>query len=75
LTNQGALKGGKNSAKKNVRRSKNEIRLFELCESEFQNTTSNDTSIANGWDADILLHDHKIAILWNGPWHYKEMGL
>lgn len=75
LTNIGARKGGKAAAKKNVRRSKDEIKLFELCESEFKNITSNDTSIANGWDADILLHDYKIAILWNGPWHYKEMGM
>lgn len=75
LRNAGARKGGQNSAKKNVKRSKDEIKLFELCKSEFQNTTSNDTSIANGWDADILLHDHKIAILWNGPWHYRETGL
>lgn len=21
----------------------------------------------------ILIDDHQIAILWNGPWHYREM--
>ena len=27
----------------------------------------------NGWDADIILVDFKLAILWNGPWHYKKV--
>lgn len=36
---------------------------------------SHNIPIANGWDADILLNDYKIAILWNGPWHYKEMNI
>lgn len=65
---------GKLSAAKQVRRSKDEIALYNLCESHFDKVTNNDTSIANGWDADILIHDIKTAILWNGPWHYKEMG-
>lgn len=25
----------------------------------------------NGWDADIILPDFKIAIQWNGAWHYN----
>jgi len=54
------------------RRSKSEKLLYNLCNKHF-NVTHNQ-QIANGWDADILLHDYKIAILWNGPWHYKEMG-
>lgn len=29
--------------------------------------------IFNGWDADIILLDYKIAILWNGPWHYRQI--
>jgi hypothetical protein len=66
-------KGGKSSAKKQVRRSKQEIELYNLLSMHFSNITHNE-SIVNGWDADILLHDHKIAILWNGPWHYREMG-
>lgn len=65
---------GKKSAASTVKRSKDEIELFNLCQNYFNKVTSNDTSIANGWDADILIHDHKIAILWNGPWHYQEMG-
>lgn len=62
------------NASTRVLRSKDEIALYELCESYFDKVTNNDTSIANGWDADILIHDNKTAILWNGPWHYKEMG-
>ena len=27
----------------------------------------------NGWDADVILPDLKIAIRWNGIWHYKKV--
>jgi hypothetical protein len=64
---------GKRSANKRNKRSKKEIELYDLLKLNFSNIGNNET-IANGWDADILLHDHKIAILWNGPWHYREMG-
>lgn len=67
-------KGGKVSAANRVKRSKQEIKLFNLLSKHFTNISHNEP-IANGWDADILLHDFKIAILWNGPWHYKDMGL
>lgn len=53
-------------------RSKQETELYELCAKYFQNTSHNE-KIIDGWDADILLKDYKIAILWNGPWHYKQM--
>lgn len=53
----------------------NEIKLFDLCLTKYKNITHNDSTIADGWDADILLHDYKLAILWNGPWHYKQMNL
>jgi hypothetical protein len=48
--------------------------LFELCRSHFNNVRSN-YIIEDGWDADIVIYDLKIAILWNGPWHYKEMNM
>jgi hypothetical protein len=63
----------RNNIKLGIKRSKQEIELFDLCDNFFENVTSNE-KIANGWDADILLKDHKIAILWNGPWHYREMN-
>lgn len=74
LNIKNGTKYGRISAAKRVRRSKDEIALCLLCESHYNKVTNNDTSIANGWDADILIHDHKVAIMWNGPWHYKEMG-
>lgn len=65
-------KGGRASAAIQVRRSKDEIKLFELCRTSFANVESNKV-IADGWDADIVIEEFKLAILWNGPWHYKEM--
>jgi len=65
---------GRKSASLRPNRSKDEIRLFELCSSTYNNCLSNHI-IAEGWDADIVLPDFKLAILWNGPWHYKEMNM
>jgi|688.fasta_scaffold237959_1 hypothetical protein len=54
------------------RRSKNEIMFFELCISEFSNVKHNE-SIFDGWDADVILMDEKVAVLWNGKWHYEKI--
>ena len=54
------------------RRSKNEKYFYELCLKYFTNVSHNET-IFNGWDADIIIHDIKFAVLWNGPWHYKKI--
>jgi len=62
------------SSRQSTRRSKDEITLFELCANHFKVVTSNE-KIFNGWDADILIYDTKTAILWNGPWHYREMNI
>lgn len=56
----------------NLRRSKNEIEFCKLCEEYFDNVKHNE-SIFNGWDADIIIEDIKFAVLWNGPWHYKQI--
>lgn len=64
---------GKLNAAAVPRRSKDEIKLFQLCQSYFLNVDHNNP-IFNGWDADIIIYDLKIAVLWNGPWHYKSMG-
>ncbi len=66
--------GGKISAAMQTRRSKNEILFAELCEEHF----TFDEVVCNepmfeGWDADIILKKLKIAILWNGVWHYKKV--
>lgn len=63
---------GKKASSISIKRSTDEIKLFELCHNYFSNVSHNDP-IFNGWDADIIIHDYKLAILWNGPWHYKEM--
>lgn len=63
---------GCSSAAKVVRRSVDEITLYELCHSYFTSVRHN-IQLVDGWDADIIIDDHKIAVLWNGPWHYKQM--
>lgn len=56
----------------NTRRSKNEIEFYNLCREYFSNVDAN-IPIFNGWDADVIIHEYKLAILWNGSWHYKEI--
>ena len=63
-------KGGKNSVQ--GKRSKNEIYFAELCSKKFTNVITN-KAIFNGWDADIIIKDLKIAVLWNGRWHYEKI--
>lgn len=57
---------------KDLRRSKNEIYFSDLCKQSFDNVLLNNPMF-NGWDADIILEDEKIAILWNGKWHYQKI--
>ena len=54
------------------KRSKNEIEFCKLCENYFNNVEHN-KPMFNGWDADIIIHDIKYAILWNGKWHYEKI--
>ena len=54
------------------RRSKNEILFFELCKNVFKNVDCN-KPIFNGWDSDIIIHDIKTAVMWNGKWHYEKI--
>ena len=66
--------GGKKSAliQSENRRSKNEIEFCKLCENYFDNVEHN-KPIFNGWDADVIIHDIKYTILWNGKWHYEQI--
>ena len=57
---------------KDTRRSKNEIYFFELCKEKF-NIVLHNVSMFNGWDADVIIEDLKIAIMWNGIWHYEKI--
>jgi hypothetical protein len=69
-----SVKGGRRSAEvqKETRRSKNEIEFSDLCKNTFKNVLTNEP-IFNGWDADVILTEQKIAILWNGKWHYEKI--
>lgn len=76
LTKEVKLKlsnAGKKSAfiQRIKRRSCNEIMFSEIMKTKY-NIICNE-SIFNGWDADIILPEYKIAILWNGNWHYKNI--
>lgn len=71
---KGGSLGGKISASKIIKRSRGEIKLYELCKNYFNSVRHNEI-IKDGWDADIIIDDYSIAILWNGPWHYKQMTL
>lgn len=54
------------------RRSKNEIYFAEMCIEYFDEVLTN-TALFNGWDADIVIKDIKVAVLWNGRWHYEKI--
>lgn len=58
---------------KEIKRSKNEIMFAELCIAKFPDTLTNE-GMFNGWDADVVIPQLKIAVLWNGAWHYKEIS-
>lgn len=64
--------GGLKSASKQIRRSKNEILFASMCKKRWPSTITNEP-IFNGWDADIIIPELKIAILWNGKWHYEKI--
>lgn len=63
---------GKYACSQNCRRSKNEIHFYDLCNAYFNNIDHNEP-IFNGWDADVIIHDIKYAVLWNGKWHYEKI--
>lgn len=72
--NKLSLAGRKSATRQfNAKRSKNEIDFYNLCYQEFQDVEHN-KPIFNGWDADILIPKLKIAIQWNGPWHYRQIS-
>lgn len=60
------------SAQSEARRSKNEIYFGELCRQRFNNVKFNEPMF-NGWDADVIIEDLKLAVLWNGKWHYEKI--
>ena len=66
--------GGKISAALNVRRSKNEIYFADLCiELLGDKEVLTNEPMFDGWDADVIIPKYKLAILWNGIWHYQKV--
>jgi hypothetical protein len=59
-------------SQRETRRSKNEIYFAELCSSAFSNVLCNEPMF-DGWDADVIIPELKIAVLWNGPWHRRKI--
>lgn len=53
-------------------RSSNEKLLFSKVLEIYPDTISN-KRMFDGWDADIIIPSLKLAIHWNGPWHYKSI--
>lgn len=65
---------GLTAATKIEKRSKNEIAFCEKCEDYFgKDNILHNEPMFNGWDADIIIPKYKLAILWNGPWHYRKV--
>lgn len=73
LFSNAGTNGGKRSAQVRNKRSTDEIKLFDLISTKF--TAIPNHIIKDGWDADIFIPSLNAAIFWNGPWHYKEMGI
>lgn len=63
--------GGKISAAITVKRSKNEIYFAELCAKHWEIKTNE--PMFDGWDADVIIPSLRIAIFWNGIWHYQQV--
>lgn len=68
-------KGGQRSAlaQSASRRSVNEQLFYDLCLGLYTNIECN-VCFFNGWDADVILHDERVAVLWNGKWHYVQLN-
>lgn len=66
---------GRRSANKQseTRRSKNEKYFAQLCIDRFDRVKTNEPMF-NGWDADVVIEDIKVAVLWNGKWHYEKLA-
>lgn len=74
LIQMGGSKGGRKSAESRKLRSSDEIKLYVMCSVLDENILHNE-KLVDGWDADIIFPKHRIAILWNGAWHYKQLSL
>lgn len=67
-------KAGRKSAMSRVKRSKDEILLYNLILQKFPDALPN-YIISDGWDCDIFIPTLSVAIMWNGAWHYKQLNI
>ncbi len=69
-------KGGMISLTKQKNRSKNEILFSEMCSKFYgkEDIICNEPKF-NGYDVDIIVESKKLAIEWNGIWHYKKIHI
>lgn len=44
----------------------------DLCKKIFSEVFEN-KQMFNGWDADVIIPEYKLAVLWNGNWHHKKI--
>ena len=74
---ENSRKGGLISTAKSCKRSKNEIHFATLCQETFDNVSCNEAFFedknGNRWDADIILHNYKLAVLWDGNFHRQQI--
>jgi len=72
--NRSQRRGGARSAKLqgDSRRSKNEIYFAELCKAKF--SVIENEPMFNGWYADVIIPELKLAVLWNGNWHHIKIA-
>lgn len=61
-----------NSIHRKTGRSYNEKYFYELIKQVFPDAINN-RRIFNGFDADVIIPTMKLAIHWNGIWHYKPI--
>lgn len=61
-----------NSIHRKTGRSYNEMYFYQLVKEKFPDALNN-KFIFNGYDADVIIPSLKLAIHWNGIWHYKSV--
>ena len=71
---KGGHKGGIRSATVQNRRSTHEIEFCTLCENHFgKDKVLHNIRMFDDWDADVIIPEYRLAILWDGPWHFRKV--
>ncbi len=68
-----AKSGWLNNKRTKTKRSKSECLLSDKLKIIFPDLTCNTFMFSGGFDADIVIPSLKLAIHWNGPWHYRPI--